>query len=146
MRDLNLLLLRRHAERILAPWRSTDGPGATIGVVLGSNLAIHESAGLASIEHSVPIGPETCFRIASVSKQFTCVAVLLLAAEGKLSLDDDVRDHLPALPDLGYRITLDQLMHNTSGIRDIAGDRAVGRRRSRPSDRAPRPARRRQPP
>jgi len=116
MRDL---LLRRRVERLLAPWRASEGPGATIGVVLGNDLAIHESAGLASIEHTVPIGAATTFRIASVSKQFTCAAILLLAAEGKLSPDDDVRDHLPAFPDLGCRITLDHLMHNTSGIRDV---------------------------
>ena len=65
------------------------------------------------------LGPATTFRIASVSKQFTCAAILLLAAEGKLSIDDDVRDHIPALPDLGHRITLAHLMHNTSGIRDM---------------------------
>ena len=119
MLDLNILSLRRRAERLLAPWRATNGPGATIGIVLGNDLAIHESAGLASIEHTVPIGPTTTFRIASVSKQFTCTAILLLAAEGKLSPDDDIRDHLPGLPDLGHRITLDHLMHNTSGIRDM---------------------------
>jgi D-aminopeptidase len=119
MLDLNILSLRRRAERLLAPWRATNGPGATIGIVLGNDLAIHVSAGLASIEHTVPIGPTTTFRIASVSKQFTCTAILLLAAEGKLSPDDDIRDHLPGLPDLGHRITLDHLMHNTSGIRDM---------------------------
>ncbi len=119
MLDLNVLSLRRRTERLLAPWRATSGPGVTIGIVLGNHLAIHESAGLASIEHAVPIGHTTTFRIASVSKQFTCAAILLLAAEGKLSPNDDIRDHLPGFPDLGHRITLDHLMHNTSGIRDM---------------------------
>src|SRR5690242_19162772 len=98
MLDLPHRLLRRRAERLLAPWRTAAGPGATIGVVLGSDLAIHENAGLASIEHTVPIGSETTFRIASVSKQFSCAAILLLATEGRLSPDDDIRDHLPACP------------------------------------------------
>ena len=80
---------------------------------------MHESAGMASLELGVPIGPETTFRIASVSKQFTCAAILLLAADGRLSIEDDVRDHIPSLPDLGHRITLAHLMHNTSGIRDM---------------------------
>ncbi len=119
MTDLNLLLLRRHVERLLAPWDHDDGPGATIGIVLGNELAVHASAGMANIELGVPIGPSTTFRIASVSKQFTCAAILLLAAEGRLSLEDDVRAHIPALPDLGHRITLAHLMHNTSGIRDM---------------------------
>jgi CubicO group peptidase (beta-lactamase class C family) len=119
MVELPRLLLRRRADRALANWRATSGPGMTIGIVLGNDLAMHESAGLADIEHAVPIGPATTFRIASVTKQFTCAAILLLASEGKLSPDDDVRDHLPRFPDLGHRITLDHLMHNTSGIRDM---------------------------
>jgi CubicO group peptidase (beta-lactamase class C family) len=91
----------------------------TIGVVQDAWLVVHESAGMASIEHAVPIGPRTTFRIASVSKQFTCAAVMLLVAERRLSLEDEVRRHIPALPDLGQRITLAHLMHNSSGIRDM---------------------------
>jgi CubicO group peptidase (beta-lactamase class C family) len=117
--QLDHLLLRRHAERLLAPWRRNDGPGVTLGVILGREVVVHDSAGMANIEFSVPIGPQTTFRIASVSKQFTCAAVLLLAAEGRLSIDDDIRSHIPSLPDLGHRITLAHLMHNTSGIRDM---------------------------
>ncbi|HET7879681.1 MAG TPA: serine hydrolase [Acetobacteraceae bacterium] len=91
----------------------------TIGIVLGQELIVHESAGMASIEHGVLIGQGTAFRIASVSKQFTCAAILLLAQEVRLSIEDDVRRYIPALPDLGHRITLSHLMHNTSGIRDM---------------------------
>ncbi|HEY2619608.1 MAG TPA: serine hydrolase domain-containing protein [Acetobacteraceae bacterium] len=119
MKTLDTLLVCRRVERLLAPWRRTDGPGVTLGVVLGRELAAHDSAGMASLEHGVPIGPQTTFRIASVSKQFTCAAVLLLAAEGRLAIEDDVRRYIPALPDLGHRITLAHLMHNTSGIRDM---------------------------
>jgi CubicO group peptidase (beta-lactamase class C family) len=116
---LDHLLLQRRAERLLAPWCQSEGPGVTLGIVRGDQLVVHESVGMSSIEHGVPIGPRTTFRIASVSKQFTCAAILLLAAEGRLSVDDDVRHHIPALPDLGHRITLAHLMHNTSGIRDM---------------------------
>jgi CubicO group peptidase (beta-lactamase class C family) len=119
MNGLDQLLIRRRVERLLAPWRRTDGPGVTLGVVLGCELVAHDSAGMASLELGVPIGARTTFRIASVSKQFTCAAILLLAAEGRLAIDDDVRRHVPALPDLGHRITLAHLMHNTSGIRDM---------------------------
>jgi D-aminopeptidase len=119
MTSLDNLALRRRVQRLLSPWNRTNGPGVTLGVVLGHELAIHESAGMASIELGVPIGPETTFRIASVSKQFTCAAILLLAGEGRLALDDDVRRYIPALPDLGHRITLAHLMHNTAGIRDM---------------------------
>jgi D-aminopeptidase len=119
MSDLDQLLLRRQVERLLAPWQRADGPGVTLGVVLGRELVVHENAGMASLELGVPIGPQTTFRIASVSKQFTCAAILLLAAEGRLAIQDDVRSYIPALPDLGHRITLAHLMHNTSGIRDM---------------------------
>lgn len=119
MTELNLLLLRRRVRRLLARWDRDDGPGVTLGIVLGRELAVHECAGMASLELSVPIGKRTTFRIASVSKQFTCAAILLLAMEGKLSIEDDVRAHIPALPELGHRITIAHLMHNTSGIRDM---------------------------
>lgn len=119
MSDLDHTLLHRRVAHLLAPWRNTVGPGVSVGVVLGRDLALHESAGLASIEHEVPIGPATTFRIASVSKQFTCAAVLMLAEEGQLSLDDDIRLHVPEFSDPGHVVTIDHLMHNTSGIRDM---------------------------
>src|SRR5277367_1225747 len=101
MTNLDHLFVQRQATRLIGPWRRAGGPGVTVGLVLGQELLVHESAGMASVELGVPIGPATTFRIASVSKQFTCAAILLLATEGRLSLDDDVRDHIPALPDLG---------------------------------------------
>src|SRR4051812_22201031 len=106
MSDLDILLLHRRVERLLDPWRTADTPGVTIGVVRGHELVVHQTAGMASLEFDVPIGPQTTFRIASVSKQFTCAAILMLAAEGKLATDDDVRTYIPSLPDLGHRITL----------------------------------------
>jgi D-aminopeptidase len=119
MANLASLRLQRIVDRLLAPWQGTTGPGVTIGVVREDALALHRSAGMANIELGIPIGQGTTFRIASVSKQFTCAAILLLAAEGKLRIEDDVRDHVAAFPDLGQRITLAHLMHNTSGIRDM---------------------------
>ena len=119
MTTLESLRLQRIIDRLLAPWRWTTGPGVTIGVVREDTLVLHLAAGMANIELGVPIGPGTTFRIASVSKQFTCAAILMLAAEGKLRIEDDVRDHIGALPDLGHRITLAHLMHNTSGMRDM---------------------------
>src|SRR5580658_3953566 len=119
MTTLTSLRHQRTVDRLLAPWQSTTGPGVTIGVVREDALVLHRAAGMANIELGVPIGPETTFRIASVSKQFTCAAILLLAAEEKLNIEDDVRDHIATFPDLGQRITLAHLVHNTSGIRDM---------------------------
>jgi CubicO group peptidase (beta-lactamase class C family) len=119
MGDLDLLLIERHAARLIAPYDRPDQPGVVVGVVRDGALVVHRQAGMASLELGVPLGPASVFRIASVSKQFTCAAILLLAAEGRLSPDDDVRTHLPELADFGARITLDHLMHNTSGLRDM---------------------------
>ncbi|MGH7152952.1 MAG: serine hydrolase domain-containing protein, partial [Acetobacteraceae bacterium] len=119
MHRLDHQRLKRIVERLLAPWDRPGGPGMTLGLVVDDALAVHHSTGLASIELDVPIGPGTTFRIASVSKQFTCAAILLLAADGKLRVTDPVGDWLPGLPDIYRRITLDHLMRNTSGIRDM---------------------------
>jgi CubicO group peptidase (beta-lactamase class C family) len=119
MNSLDRLRLQRIAGRLVAPCARPRAPGMTLGVVLNDELVAQESAGLASIELDVPIGSGTCFRIASVSKQFTCAAILLLAEEGRLRVDDDIRSWLPELPDPGCTITLDHLMHNVSGIRDM---------------------------
>jgi CubicO group peptidase (beta-lactamase class C family) len=117
MRDLDLLRLERRVALMLAPL--ADQPGAAVGVARDGALLLRRAAGLASVELRQPIGPATCFRIASVSKQFTCAAILLLAREGKLSLADPVRRHLPALPEAFASITLDHLARNCSGVRDM---------------------------
>ncbi len=119
MTTLDLLRLRRGLRDLLAPCDRPGSPGASIGVLREDQLLAHESAGLASLELAVPIGPETCFRIASVSKQFTCAAILLLAREGKLNVADDIRAHLPELPDFGATVTLAHCMRNSSGLRDM---------------------------
>jgi CubicO group peptidase (beta-lactamase class C family) len=74
--------------------------------------------GLASLEQRVPITPRTVFDVGSVSKQFTAASIMLLAIDGKLSLDDDVRRFLPELPDLGARVTIRHLLTHTSGWHD----------------------------
>ena len=78
-----------------------------------------ESAyGMADLEHGVANRPDTIFEAGSVSKQFTAAAVLLLAEDGKLSLDDPVRKYIPELPDYAASITIRQMLHHTSGLRD----------------------------
>jgi len=119
MSELDLAKLAEHVDRLIQPWAQPGTPGCTVGVVRGGEVLLQRQAGLAHVELDVPIGPDTCFRIASVTKQFTCAAILLLEAEGRLSLDQAVHEHLPELPDFGERITLAHLMHNTSGLRDF---------------------------
>jgi len=90
--------------------------GCAVTVVRGGRVDTR-AYGMADLERGVPNTPSTRFNLGSMSKQFTAFAILLLEADGLLSLDDDVRTHLPNLHDFGHPITLDHLVHHTSGLR-----------------------------
>ncbi len=100
------------------PWARDDAPGISVAVVRGGQLVHASGHGLAQLEYDVPISSDTVFHVASVSKQFTAFALVLLAQDGKLSLDDDVRKHVPWLHDFGATITIRHLLNHTSGLRD----------------------------
>jgi CubicO group peptidase (beta-lactamase class C family) len=108
-------------DELFAAWHRPDSPGAAVLVMRDGAVVHRRGYGMASLEHGVRIGPHTVFDVASVSKQFAAFAVALLEADGVLSIDDDVRDHIPELPDFGHLITLRHLIHHTSGIRDWPG-------------------------
>ncbi|HYG34273.1 MAG TPA: serine hydrolase [Clostridia bacterium] len=93
-------------------------PGLALAVVCDGKLAFEQGWGLANLEYDIPITPTTVFHAASVSKQFTAFAIARLIQRGKLSLDDDIRKHLPELHDCGARITVRHLLSHTSGLRD----------------------------
>lgn len=94
-------------------------PGCAVGVYRDGKVALEKGYGLASLEHGVAIDPRhTVFDLGSVGKQFTAASVLLLAQDGRLALDDDIRKHLPSMPDYGKSITIAHLLHHTSGLRD----------------------------
>ena len=95
-----------------------DGPGAAVGVLFEGEVVHRAGYGIAHLDHAVPITPGTVFDIASISKQFGGMAALLLAGDGSLDLDEDVRAYVPELPDFGVRITARHLIHHTSGMRD----------------------------
>ena len=99
----------------------TDGPGAAVAVLKDGDVVWQACTGLASIEHDVPITPATRFHLVSASKPFTAAAMLLLESDRRLSIDDDIRDWLPELPEPLFMhgpITIRQLLNHTSGIRD----------------------------
>jgi len=96
-------------------------PGCALGVVRDGRLVYEKGYGMASLELGAPITPLTVFDIGSTSKQFTATAIVLLAQQGKLALDDDVRKFLPDLPQYAHTITLRHLLHHTSGLRDYIG-------------------------
>ena len=105
-------------DKVFAEWDSTVSPGCALSVIKDGKIIYKRGYGMADLDHDIPINSETVFHVASISKQFTAAAILLLAQEGKLSLDDDVRKYIPELPDFGALITIRQLIHHTSGLRD----------------------------
>jgi CubicO group peptidase (beta-lactamase class C family) len=105
-------------DALFAPWSKPDSPGCALGVVKDGATIYQHNYGLADVEHSGPITGSTVFSVGSVSKQFTAFAIYLLAQEGKLALDDEVRKYLPELHDFGKPITIRHLLHHTSGLRD----------------------------
>jgi CubicO group peptidase (beta-lactamase class C family) len=110
--------LTERVDAIFQAYDRSDSPGCALGVLRDGELVYARGYGTADLEHDVPISAESIFHVASVSKQFTACAVALLAEDGKLSLDDDVRKFLPELPDYGDTITLRHLINHTSGLRD----------------------------
>lgn len=105
-------------DRLFSAWDRDDSPGCTVALARGGELLLARGYGLADLDHGVPNGPEILYPIGSMSKQFTAFAVALLADEGQVSLDDDVRRFLPELWEPPRPIRLRHLIHNQSGLRD----------------------------
>jgi len=105
-------------DKVFAQWNKSDSPGCALAVLHNDSPVYERGYGMADLEHDAAITPATPFHVASVSKQFTAAAILLLAEQGKLSLDDDARKYIPELPDFGVTIRINQLLHHTSGLRD----------------------------
>lgn len=96
-------------------------PGCAVGIYQKGKVAYAKGYGMADLTLGIPITPSTVFDIGSTSKQFAAASIVLLANEGKLSLTDDVRKHVPELPSYGKVITVDHLLRHTSGLRDYNG-------------------------
>lgn len=105
-------------DKIFAQYDRPDSPGCALSVIKDGSIIYKRGYGAADLDHDIAISPGSVFHVASVSKQFTAFSILLLAKQGKLSLDDEVRKHIPEVPDFGYPITIRHLLHHTSGLRD----------------------------
>src|SRR5437868_897425 len=135
-------------DKIFAKWTSPSTPGCAVEAAVDGKPVIAKGYGMADLEHDVKITPESIFEAGSVSKQFTAAAVLLLAREGKLSLDDPVRKYVPELPDYpplpdangpgygaaspkpeakagGTPLTIRHMLNHTSGLRDWGSVAAI---------------------
>jgi CubicO group peptidase (beta-lactamase class C family) len=105
-------------DALFAKMDTTVSPGCALSVIRDHKIIYERGYGMADLDHNVPITPTSVFHVASMSKQFTAASILLLAQEGKLSLDDPARKYVPELPDFGTPVTIRELLHHTSGLRD----------------------------
>ena len=113
----------KSVDAIFSKWNNAT-PGCAVGVAVRGKPVLMKAYGMADLEHDVPNTPDTIFESGSVAKQFTAMAILLLVEDGRLSLDDQVRKHIPELPDYGVPLTIRHMLTHTSGLRDwgsIAG-------------------------
>lgn len=121
---LSALIVSLHAhadpldDKIRAEMKRANVPGVGIAVVKNGKIVLERGYGMADVEHSVPVTPKTMFQSGSVGKTFTAALVMLLAEEGKLSLDDPISRHLANTPKAWEAITIRHLLTHTSGLGD----------------------------
>ena len=111
-------------DAIFSKWNNAT-PGCAVGVAVRGKPVLMKAYGMADLEHDVPNTPDTVFESGSVAKQFTAMAILLLVEDGRLSLDDQVRKHIPELPDYGVPLTIRHMLTHTSGLRDWGSIAAI---------------------
>jgi len=105
-------------DKLFAEWDKSDSPGCSLAISRNGTVVYERGYGMANLELGVPITPASVFHVASISKQFTAMSILLLAERGKLSLDDEARQYITELPDYGGPLTIRHLLTHTSGLRD----------------------------
>ncbi len=110
--------LESKVDALFSKWNTLDSPGAAVAVIKDGMVIYRKGFGCAQLEYGIPITPSTVFHVASVSKQFTAMAITMLEEAGKLSADDDIHKYLPELADFGKKITIRHLLNHTSGLRD----------------------------
>jgi len=106
-------------DQLMTQYSGEDVPGAAALVIKEGEIILEEYYGMANLTYSIPMQENTLHNIGSTSKQFLSFGLLLLEGEGKLDLDDDVRDYIPELPDFGHVVTLRNLINHTSGYREF---------------------------
>jgi CubicO group peptidase (beta-lactamase class C family) len=117
--------LEPQVDRIFERWTNAT-PGCAVGVAVRGMPVLTKAYGMADLEHDVPNTPDTIFEAGSVSKQFTAAAVLLLARDGQLSLDDPVRKYIPELPEYGRPLLIRHMLTHSGGLRDWGNVASIG--------------------
>lgn len=109
---------KEQIDAIFRPLANTQSPGIAVGVIRDGKLVFVKGYGLADLEKKTRITPETDFRLASVTKQFTAMSIMLLVHDGKLHYDDSLTKIFPEVPQYGREITIRELLNHTSGLKD----------------------------
>jgi CubicO group peptidase (beta-lactamase class C family) len=110
--------LNEKVDKLFSQWNKPDSPGCALGVIKEGKFVYKRGYGSANLDYNVPLSSESVFYIASTSKQFTAASILLLVRRSVISLDDDIRKYFPELPKYEAPITVNHLVHHTSGVRD----------------------------
>jgi CubicO group peptidase (beta-lactamase class C family) len=105
-------------DALFAPWDVPGSPGCAVAVSQDGALIYSRGYGYANLDYDIPITPQTVFDVGSVTKQFVAASLSMLALEGELSFEDDIRKWLPELPEYEEPITLRHMVYHTSGLRD----------------------------
>lgn len=109
---------QQRIDSVFAQWNTPSTPGAVLGIIHHGQLVYQRAYGQANLRRAEPLTTSHRFWVASVAKQFTAASIALLAEQGKLRLDDDIRRYLPELPYLGDTVRIRHLVYHTSGLRD----------------------------
>lgn len=109
----------KRIDQLMCAYDNMETPGAVVGVIKEGTVIFSKGYGMANLVHGIPFTTELRSNIGSVSKQFTAFGILLLEKAGKLNIDDDVRKHIPELPDFGETVTIKNLLNHTNGYREI---------------------------
>ncbi|HKN65765.1 MAG TPA: serine hydrolase [Gemmatimonadaceae bacterium] len=113
-------------DKIFAAWDKPTSPGCALGVLQNGRFVYEHGYGMANLDYDIQNSPKLVYYVGSDSKQFTAASIALLVLDGKIRLDDDIRKYIPEMPDYGAPITINHLLHHTSGIRDIYGLMSLG--------------------
>lgn len=111
--------LDKRIDQLMTPYSGPNIPGGVIAVIKDGETIFSKGYGMANLIHDIPFTIDKKSNIGSVSKQFTAFGILMLAKQGKLAVDDDIRKYIPELPDFGDTVTLRHLLTHTSGYREI---------------------------
>jgi CubicO group peptidase (beta-lactamase class C family) len=105
-------------DELFAKWNKPDSPGCSLAVIQDGEILYKRAYGMADLERSTPLSPESVFDIGSMGKQFTAMLIALLAKQNVLTLDDCIRKHIPEMPEYAQAVTIRHLIHHISGLRD----------------------------